>query len=82
MVLELDMQKVDTFTPALDKILSFLKGKKLDILVNNAGILGCTLKNAEEDSYDSALDTNLKGPFFLSKVIAEYMKIMELRAIF
>lgn len=73
-VLELDMQKVDAFTPAVNKILSFLKGKKLDILVNNAGVLGCTLKNAEEDSYDSALDTNLKGPFFLSKIIAEYMK--------
>lgn len=48
--------------------------KKIDILVNNAGVLGCKLQNAEEKSYDSALDTNLKGPFFLSKIVAEYMK--------
>lgn len=74
MTVVLDMQKVETFSDVFNSIIEKLNGKKLDILVNNAGVLGCQLKNAEENSYDSALDTNLKGPFFLSKIVAEYMK--------
>ena len=42
--------------------------------MNNAGVLGAHISNATEEEYDSVLDTNLKGPFFLSKLFGAYLK--------
>lgn len=41
-------------------------GGNIDILVNNAGVVGGEVKNCTEELYDTILDTNLKGTFFLS----------------
>ena len=49
-------------------------GKFIDVLVNNAGVLGAVLPNATEEDYDSILNTNLKGAFFLSQTAGKYMK--------
>ncbi len=53
---------------------------RLDLLVNNAGI-GTKhrgdLLNLTEDSYDSVMDTNLKGPFFLTQYAST--KMLELQ---
>jgi len=46
----------------------------IDILVNNAGVLGGDISVATEENYDKVLDTNLKGTFFLSKLVAQNMK--------
>ncbi len=47
----------------------------VDIVVNNAGVLAgsCFGKYTEED-YDKVMDVNLKGTFFLSQMVANYMK--------
>ena len=50
---------------------------RLDLLVNNAGITSVgrnDLLDATEASWDVVLDTNLKGPFFLSQYAANKMK--------
>lgn len=48
---------------------------KLDILVNNAGINSKhNVKDVTEDEYNNIMSTNLKGPYFLSKIVAEYMR--------
>ena len=48
--------------------------KKIDILVNNAGIFSTTpILDMTVKEWDKVMDTNLKGPFFLSK---EILKIM------
>lgn len=44
----------------------------IDILVNNAGVVGGEVKDCTEELYDTILDTNLKGTFFLSKLVARY----------
>lgn len=44
----------------------------IDILVNNAGVVGGEVKECTEELYDTILDTNLKGTFFLSKLVARY----------
>ena len=50
-------------------------GGNIDILVNNAGVINKTdFYNAEEADYDSVMDTDLKGTYFLSKYISEYMR--------
>ena len=49
---------------------------RIDLLVNNAGIapkerLG--LLEATEESFDSLISTNLKGPYFLTQLVARQM---------
>jgi len=47
----------------------------IDILVNNSGIAGkaAPLWELEDSEWDEALDTNLKGPFLLSKAVIPSM---------
>jgi NAD(P)-dependent dehydrogenase (short-subunit alcohol dehydrogenase family) len=49
---------------------------RIDVLVNNAGITSQGRKDlleATEESWDAVFDTNLKGPFFLSQLVAREM---------
>lgn len=48
----------------------------LNVLVNNAGIAPRERKDilsASEDIYDEVMDTNLKGPYFLTRLFAGHM---------
>lgn len=58
----------------LQKALEILNGNKIDILVNNAGLVGGEIKDCTEEKYDSILNTNLKGSFFMAQMMARYMK--------
>lgn len=52
----------------------------IDILVNNAGVnSGLKFGKVTEDDYDTVMDTNLKGAFFLSQVAAVYMKDAQIK---
>jgi 3-oxoacyl-[acyl-carrier protein] reductase len=49
---------------------------RIDMLVNNAGITSVGRKDlleATEESWDQVFDINLKGPFFLSQLVANQM---------
>ncbi|MBD3314875.1 MAG: 3-ketoacyl-ACP reductase [Chitinivibrionales bacterium] len=49
---------------------------RLDVLVNNAGVapnVRADLLEATEESFDRVLKINLKGPYFLSQLVAGYM---------
>lgn len=75
----LDNRKVGTFDANFSEIQNKLSllggGKNLDIsiLVNNAGTQGSQFGSAKEEDYDNVMDTNLKGVFFLSQLVARYM---------
>lgn len=74
----LDNRKVGTFDANFSEIqnkLSLLGGGKLEIsiLVNNAGTQGSQFGSTKEEDYDNVMDTNLKGVFFLSQLVARYM---------
>jgi glucose 1-dehydrogenase len=48
---------------------------QLDILVNNAGVeRHAGFLDVEEKDYDQVLDTNLKGPFFLTQAFAAALR--------
>lgn len=70
--LQLDNSNISDFP---DKINTAIKmaDSPIDILVNNAGILGNNNSNDAEHEYDSVMNTNLKGMFFLSNLVAQYM---------
>lgn len=49
---------------------------RIDLLVNNAGITSpgrADLLDAGEESFDKVIGTNLKGPFFLTQLVARRM---------
>lgn len=49
---------------------------RLDVLVNNAGIaprVRADILEAQEESFDELIATNLKGPYFLTQAVAAWM---------
>lgn len=49
---------------------------RLDVLVNNAGVaptVRLDILEASEDSFDRVLGINLKGPYFLTQLVARWM---------
>lgn len=49
---------------------------RLDVLVNNAGIaprVRADILDATEESFDEIIRTNLKGPYFLTQAVAQWM---------
>jgi len=72
----LNMTTVATFDQAFQNILRKIEGHSIDILVNNAGTRGnceSDFGKAVEEDYDVIMNTNLKGMFFFSQIVARYM---------
>lgn len=70
----LDNTKVNTFEQAFQSAISLVGRRHIDILVNNAGILGGDIRTTSVTEYDNVMNTNLRGVFFLSKLVGKYMK--------
>ena len=48
---------------------------KLDVLINNAGVAwGEPLENFPEKGWDKVMDTNVKGPFFLTQQLLPFLE--------
>jgi 3-oxoacyl-[acyl-carrier protein] reductase len=60
------------------KLVEFAREKfgRLDVLVNNAGIapaVRADILEASEESFDRLMAINVKGPYFLTQVVAQWM---------
>lgn len=58
------------------------EGGSIDLLVNNAGIapsVRADILDAGEESFDRLIAVNLKGPYFLSQLVAKQMLSQETR---
>jgi 3-oxoacyl-[acyl-carrier protein] reductase len=56
---------------------------RLNVLVNNAGVapdVRADILEASEDSYDRVMNINLKGPYFLTQAVANWMIEQKQRA--
>ena len=67
----LDVSKIESFKKVEDLIASY---GWLDVLVNCAGIVsGTPLDKITEDEWDKMYAVNLKGPFFLTREMIQYL---------
>lgn len=58
----------------LEEALEKFEEKRIDILVNSAGIVAKhSFREITEKEYDTIMDTNTKGTFFMSQAVGEYM---------
>ena len=70
---EMDNKKLADSKHAFQSMKNLVGDKKIDILVNNAGLRGGHISDATEEEYDDIMDTNAKGAFFMTQMIAKYM---------
>lgn len=71
---KMDVTNLASMGESFNEILKIVPSHSIDILVNNAGVVGGEIKDCSEEKYDLILDTNLKGTFFLSQLVARYMR--------
>lgn len=70
----MDMTDTSSFGTKINSINEMLgDNRHIDILVNNAGCIGGDIRWGTEEEFDRVIDTNLKGTFYLSKLIATEM---------
>ena len=71
---ELDNSDIKNMNEKFENIINNIDDNKIDILVNNAGIINKTsFWNATEEDFDAVINTNLKGTYFFTKIVAKYM---------
>lgn len=73
MIFHLDLLDASSIDAAVEKTLNVFG--RIDILVNNSGITGkvAPLWEIGEEEWDETIDTNLKGPFLLSRAVIPAM---------
>ncbi|OLA93352.1 MAG: hypothetical protein BHW64_06975 [Candidatus Melainabacteria bacterium LEY3_CP_29_8] len=70
----LDNSNISEMEQSWNNILKLIGNDRIDILVNNAGVISKThFGNTDEADYDSVMNTNLKGTYFLSEMVSKYM---------
>lgn len=69
----MDMRDVENFEKSFEHIKKQIGDRKIDILCNNAGVQGAPFGSAKEEDFDNVMETNYKGAFFLSQLVAHYM---------
>jgi 3-oxoacyl-[acyl-carrier protein] reductase len=67
----LDLAQFDSFVPTVEHVKSL---GKLDVLVNCAGICsGTPLETITEEEWDHTYQVNVKGPFFLTRMLLPFL---------
>ena len=67
----LDLAQFDSFVPTVENVKSL---GKLDVLVNCAGICsGTPLETITEEEWDHTYQVNVKGPFFLTRMLLPFL---------
>lgn len=73
----IDMSRIDDLSISFAKLLAKIGNRQIDILVNNAGTRGLSKNDfgsAKSEDFDVVINTNLRGTFFLTQIVAKYMK--------
>ncbi len=72
--IRLDISDIDLMDEVLERAIALFPENKIDILVNCAGVIGHErFGDVTEQEFDRIMDVNVKGTFFLSQTICNYM---------
>lgn len=75
-VLELDVRSLDSISACVDSAIT--GAGRIDILVNNAGVnVRKAALDVTETDWDTVLDVNLKGLFFMAQAVGRQMAIQQ-----
>lgn len=73
--MQIDLSHVSLFNEKITHVIEQFPEKRIDILVNCAGVHGDQkFGNVSEETYDMVMNTNLKGLFFMTQEVGNYMK--------
>ena len=72
----MDICQIDSMHDEFNNLINLLdSNEKIDILVNSAGVHGNQkFGTITEEDWNSVIDTNLKGLYFMCQVVSNYMK--------
>lgn len=69
-----DISKTELIEDSFQKLLQDQDVEQIDILINNAGVMdGSPIGDTSIKDFSKTIDTNLKGTFFLSQCVSNYM---------
>lgn len=72
---EVDVSDTEKIKIRIEEIISAIGEKKIDILVNNAGVMSKkNIGETEIEEFEKVINTNLKGTYFISQYMFNYMK--------
>lgn len=72
---QIDLNHVSLFDEKITHVIEQFPEKRIDILVNCAGVHGDQkFGNVSEETYDMVMNANLKGLFFMTQEVGNYMK--------
>ncbi|MCD8118620.1 MAG: SDR family oxidoreductase [Lachnospiraceae bacterium] len=72
--LVLNVLDVDSMPAKIEQAAAMFHEKRIDILVNSAGVVAhSSCLNMTEKEYDTIMDINAKGTFFMSQAMSRYM---------
>ena len=70
----IDVKDVQTMPEKVKTAAAMFPENRIDILVNSAGVVSHSdFLDMSEQEYDSIMDINAKGTFFMSQAVAKYM---------
>ncbi len=68
--IEMDLRNVSSLEQQFKKATE--RFGRIDCLVNNGGIIGGVISKCTEEEFSDVINTNLKGVFFLSRIVGRY----------
>lgn len=72
--IQLNVRDIAAMDKRIREAFAVFEEGKIDILVNSAGITNRSdFRDISENEYDSIMDVNTKGTFFVSKIVSQYM---------
>ena len=71
---QIDISDISSLQQKVRESAKLFPENRIDILVNSAGVVTNThFLNIGEDEYDRVMDINLKGTYFISQAVAQFM---------
>ncbi len=69
--IQMDVSNINELESIFSNVIELVGS--IDILVNNAGVEGGHINTCTEEEFETIINTNIKGTFFLSRIVSRFM---------